>query len=84
MSGKVWDNISDEAKDLVTQLLTYEKDKRISAGEALSHPWIVKMCESEVDSKVAKKALLNLSKFRAEEKIKQATVAYIASQLLSK
>lgn len=30
------------------------------------------------------KALTNLSKFRAEEKIKQATIAYIASQLLSK
>jgi len=84
MSGKVWDAISDEAKDLVAKLLTYEKDDRISAGDALSHPWIVKMCESELDSTVAKKALTNLSKFRAEEKIKQATVAYIASQLLSK
>lgn len=84
MTGKVWDAISDEAKDLVTQLLTYNKDDRISAGDALTHPWIVKMCEAEIDSKVAKKALTNLSKFRAEEKIKQATVAYIASQLLSK
>jgi len=27
---------------------------------------------------------VNLSRFRAEEKIKQATIAYIASQLLSK
>lgn len=84
MSGKVWDAISDDAKDLVTQLLTYDKETRVSAGEALSHPWIEKMCGSEIDSKVAKKALTNLSKFRAEEKIKQATVAYIASQLLSK
>lgn len=84
MSGKVWDAISDEAKDLVAKLLTYDKENRISAGEALSHPWIEKMCGSEIDSKVAKKALLNLSKFRAEEKIKQATIAYIASQLLSK
>ena len=84
MTGKVWDAISDEAKDLVTQLLTYDKDKRVSAGDALVHPWISKMCEAEIDSKVAKKALTNLSKFRAEEKIKQATVAYIASQLLSK
>lgn len=84
MAGKVWDAISDEAKDLVTQLLTFDKDKRISAGDALSHPWILRMTEAEFDSKVAKKALTNLSKFRAEEKIKQATIAYIASQLLSK
>lgn len=84
MSGKVWDAISDDAKDLVTQLLTYDTADRVTAGDALSHPWILRMCESEVDSKVAKRALTNLSKFRAEEKIKQATIAYIASQLLSK
>lgn len=84
ITGKAWDEISDEAKDLVSQLLTYDKDQRISAGDALVHPWIVKMWEAEFDAKVAKRALTNLSKFRAEEKIKQATIAYIASQLLSK
>lgn len=84
MSGKVWDAISDEAKDFITELLTYESDKRPSASDALSHPWITQWCDSQIDSKVAKNALVNLSKFRAEEKIKQATVAYIAAQLLSK
>lgn len=84
MSGKAWDAISDEAKDLVSKLLTYDKDDRVSACDALSHPWIIKMWESEVDNTIAKNALTNLSKFRAEEKIKQATIAYIASQLLSK
>lgn len=84
MDGKVWDEVSEEAKDLIKELLTYDKDKRWSAEEALSHPWITSMWESVIDSKLAKKALNNLSKFRATEKIKQATVAYIASQLLSK
>lgn len=84
LSGKTWDDISEEAKDLVSQLLTYDKDQRISSGDALAHPWIVKMCETEYDTKVAKRAFTNLSKFRAEEKIKQATIAFIASQLLSK
>ena len=40
MEGKVWDEVSDEAKDLITQLLTLETEERISAGDALSHPWI--------------------------------------------
>jgi len=84
MEGKVWDSVTDNAKDLITQLLTYDTEKRISAGEALTHPWISDFWVSELDTKVAKKALVNLSRFRAEEKIKQATIAYIASQLLSK
>jgi len=84
LEGTVWDEISANAKDLVSVLLTYDKDKRSSAGDALTHPWITELWESELDTKVAKEALTNLSKFRAEEKIKQATIAFIASQLLSK
>lgn len=34
-----WDNISQEAKDLVNQLLTYNVDDRITAKEALTHAW---------------------------------------------
>ena len=34
-----WDNISQEAKDLVNQLLTYNVDNRITAKEALTHAW---------------------------------------------
>lgn len=84
MEGKVWDEVSDNAKDLITQLLTLDTEKRTSSGDALLHPWITEHWESEFDTKMAKNALSNLSKFRAEEKIKQATIAYIASQLLSK
>lgn len=28
MDGKVWDEVSEEAKDLIKELLTYDKDKR--------------------------------------------------------
>jgi len=30
-----WENVSNEAKDLVKKLLEYNPDKRISASEAL-------------------------------------------------
>uniref|UniRef100_A0A914WCY9 Protein kinase domain-containing protein n=1 Tax=Plectus sambesii TaxID=2011161 RepID=A0A914WCY9_9BILA len=33
--------ISDRAKDFVSHLLVYDKDKRMSAKECLEHPWIV-------------------------------------------
>ncbi|KAF0441368.1 Pkinase-domain-containing protein [Gigaspora margarita] len=34
-----WDHISDEAKDLINKMLTYKPDERITAHNALKHPW---------------------------------------------
>lgn len=36
-----WENVSNEAKDLVRKLLEFNPDKRISASEAIQHPWII-------------------------------------------
>mmetsp|Transcript_42022 Transcript_42022/g.99617 ORF Transcript_42022/g.99617 Transcript_42022/m.99617 type:complete len:329 (-) Transcript_42022:90-1076(-) len=36
----VWDGISDLAKDLVARLLTVDASHRLSAFEALQHPWM--------------------------------------------
>eukprot|EP00899_Mesostigma_viride_P019242 jgi/Mesvir1/27319/Mv07140-RA.1 len=36
-----WATVSPSAKDLVKRLMTYEVEQRISALEALHHPWIV-------------------------------------------
>ncbi|KAI7884702.1 Pkinase-domain-containing protein [Lichtheimia hyalospora FSU 10163] len=35
-----WGHISDAAKDLIQQLLQVDPSKRITAAEALCHPWI--------------------------------------------
>ncbi|KAI8583754.1 hypothetical protein K450DRAFT_219851 [Umbelopsis ramanniana AG] len=46
MSGKYeydeeyWSDISDAAKDLIDKMLTFNPSKRITASEALKHPWI--------------------------------------------
>jgi calcium-dependent protein kinase len=83
-SDPCWANISDKSKDLITKLLTYDQDARPSAEEALKHPWITEMSTQAIDSSVAMGALSNLKTFRADQKLKQATFAFIASQLLSK
>jgi len=38
----VWDGISDEAKDFIRQLLVVEPEKRMTATEAMKHPFIAK------------------------------------------
>lgn len=83
-SDPCWSNISEKAKDLITKLLTYDPEQRPSAEEALKHPWITDLSSTTVDSSMAIGAFSNLKNFRADQKLKQATFAFIASQLLTK
>jgi calcium-dependent protein kinase len=56
-----WAEVSSEAKDLVSKLLTYNPVERISAFEALKHPWITKYADSDRVDKIAmKRTLQNL------------------------
>lgn len=36
-----WDDISDEAKDLIDNLLLVDPEERFTAEQALQHPWLV-------------------------------------------
>ena len=40
MRAKIWDNISDEAKDLVKKMLKHDQNDRLTAREAIQHPWL--------------------------------------------
>lgn len=35
-----WDTVTPEAKNLINSMLTVNPAKRITASEALKHPWI--------------------------------------------
>lgn len=41
-SDAIWDDISDEAKDLIRNLLVKDPSKRLTAVEILQHPWFDK------------------------------------------
>ena len=41
MQGGTWDMVSNEAKDLVSRMLTMDPKQRISAHDALQHPWFI-------------------------------------------
>ncbi|ORX62841.1 Pkinase-domain-containing protein [Hesseltinella vesiculosa] len=42
-----WYGVSDEAKDFIRQCLTIDTQKRITAREALEHPWLIKSSQQE-------------------------------------
>ena len=48
--GNEFKNISSEAKDLITKMLTFDLNARISAEEALNHVWIKKKVSEPVDT----------------------------------
>ncbi|KAL2649862.1 hypothetical protein R1flu_017990 [Riccia fluitans] len=45
--ASVWEGISEEAKDLVRGLLCIIPDRRLTAAQALAHPWIQKYAAAE-------------------------------------
>ena len=60
-----WDDVSADAKDLVVQLLKYSSDERISALDAMNHPWIQNNATIDrVNKEVASRTLQNLQNFR--------------------
>lgn len=87
----IWqDNVSEEAIDFVQYLLTYEPENRPNAYEALQHPWIQKYSKvhsqqfraTKSGTEAAMKVLSNCRSFEAASKLKQATCAFMTSQLV--
>ena len=46
---QVWRGVSPEAKDLVSQLLVVDPSKRLTATEALRHPFLAVHCDKEAE-----------------------------------
>jgi calcium-dependent protein kinase len=59
-----WKSVSLDAKDLIKQMLCFDQQQRISAVQALNHPWIVKQVHDGTDLSLALGALSNLRTFR--------------------
>ncbi|KAH0500825.1 Calcium/calmodulin-dependent protein kinase type II subunit delta [Microtus ochrogaster] len=67
-----WDTVTPEAKDLINKMLTINPAKRITASEALKHPWICQ--RSTVASMMHRQETVDcLKKFNARRKLKEST-----------
>lgn len=79
-----WNKVSDDGKRLVELMLTYDASKRISAEEALNHPWIIKMCsvkDVEMTRVDLAGALSNMKRFQDTQKLAQAAMLFMGSKL---
>ncbi|CAK68384.1 unnamed protein product (macronuclear) [Paramecium tetraurelia] len=84
LEGDVWNSASAHAKDLVTKMLQYDVQKRLSAKQVLEHPWFLQQHQEKVDKQVVQGRLKNLMNFRAEQKLQQATLMFIGTTMISK
>ncbi|KAM9823149.1 calcium/calmodulin-dependent protein kinase (CaM kinase) II beta 1 isoform 4-T4 [Syngnathus typhle] len=66
-----WDTVTPEAKNLINQMLTINPARRITAQEALKHPWVCQ--RSTVASMMHRQETVEcLKKFNARRKLKGA------------
>ena len=75
-----YESLSQNAKDLISKLLQYDPEERITAKEALNHPWfntpdIINI--DYLDNERIKDLLLNLERYKSYNIIKCAILAYL-------
>jgi len=92
LKGSVWKEISQDAIDLIAQLLTKNIESRLSAQEALNHQWFTNMFSDKnrdileqqkknFPNTHLKDIIFNIKTFRAEKKLQQAALAFIVHNL---
>ena len=79
-----WGIISAEAKDLIKQLIEIDPYKRLSAKEALQHPWFeikkmkaVDKMVNTIDPNKAQNMINNLKNYKSDNMLRCAVIAYL-------
>ena len=79
--------LSLHAKDLISKLLQYDPKKRLSAEEAIQHPWF-KTAEfkkkdkvNTIEPELARELIQNMTKYRSDNMLKCAVIAYLVHHI---
>lgn len=77
-----WGNISDEAKDLIAQLLTKDPKERVKTSTALNHIWFKKWEDDQVDTnEFQTKYLKRLKNYRAPNRLQYEVLSFLMKNL---
>ncbi|XP_041465299.1 calcium/calmodulin-dependent protein kinase type IV-like [Lytechinus variegatus] len=77
-----WDDISTSAKDFISRLLVTDPEKRLTAKQALQHPWVRAENSAASTKNIPCATIENIKEFNAKRKLKAAAAAVIAMQRL--
>ncbi len=78
MDPAVWDPVCDDAKDLVRNLLQVNPEERLTAADALKHPWFAEISDQ---GKLDPKVIESLLAYRSVSKLKQQALEILISTL---
>lgn len=73
----LFNSVSDDAKDLINDLLTKSPSARISAKQALQHTWITNTAPHH-SAPLSQDVISNLQAFRNEHRLKKAALHILA------
>lgn len=76
----IWDEISEEAKDLIEHLLI-EEEYRLTPKQALEHPWVTSYARLDSEIILSSKHTDRLRSFQKAKKLKKAALTYLASRV---
>ncbi|KAJ4850443.1 Calcium-dependent protein kinase 33 [Turnera subulata] len=80
LTASPWPKISNSAKDLVKKMLTKDPSRRITAAQALEHPWM-KVGGEASDRPIDSAVLIRIKEFRAMNKLKKLALKVMAENL---
>ena len=85
--SRYWSNISEEAKNLISGLLCYNARERLTAAQALQHPWLryhTKMYIHKnvpLTSKLGGYLIKKFRSFQKQKKLKKLALTAVAFQM---
>ncbi|KAG9442871.1 hypothetical protein H6P81_018725 [Aristolochia fimbriata] len=74
-----WPQISESAKDLIRKMLIQDPKRRITAAEALQHPWLRE--DGASDKPIDSAVFTRMKQFRAMNKLKKLALKVIAESI---
>jgi serine/threonine protein kinase len=75
-----WGDISDEAKDLISQIFQDESN-RITAKKCLSHPWMQKFLSKSKKGNILEAQIKRLREFQNKTKFRKAVLTYLSTRV---
>ncbi|OQS05504.1 calcium-dependent protein kinase [Thraustotheca clavata] len=75
-----WNGVSKEAKDLIDHLLLLNPSKRLTADQALHHPWLMGAAPA-IERSLNTNIMTSLKRFQGHNKLKKVALGVIADQM---